>query len=116
MSADRKFVEDLGDIEDDFDRWYVEVVRKAELADEAPIRGMRVVMPYGFGIWENMQAQLDRRIKATGVQNAYFPMFIPQSMFAREADHLEGFAPEVAMVTHCRKQGARRSPDCAAVL
>ncbi len=99
MNADRKFVEDLGDIEDDFDRWYVEVVRKAELADEAPIRGMRVVMPYGFGIWENMQAQLDRRIKATGVQNAYFPMFIPQSMFAREAEHLEGFAPEVAMVT-----------------
>jgi len=99
VNADRKFVEELGDFEDDFDRWYVEVVRKAELADEAPIRGMRVIMPYGFGIWENMQAQLDRRIKATGVQNAYFPMFIPQSMFAREAEHIEGFAPEVAVVT-----------------
>lgn len=99
MNADTKFVEELSDFEDDFDRWYVDVVRKAELADEAPVRGCRVVMPYGFALWENMQAQLDRRIKATGVQNAYFPMFIPESMFAREAEHIEGFAPEVAKVT-----------------
>ena len=99
MNADRKFVEELDDFEDDFDRWYVEVVRKAELADDAPIRGMRVVMPYGFALWENMQAQLDRRIKATGVQNAYFPMFIPKKMFELEAEHVEGFAPEVAWVT-----------------
>ncbi len=99
MNAERKFVEELSDVEDDFDQWYVDVVRKAELADEAPVRGMRVVMPYGFALWENMQAQLDRRIKATGVQNAYFPMFIPRSMLEREAEHIEGFAPEVAWVT-----------------
>ena len=99
MTAERKFVEELSDVEDDFDQWYVDVVRKAELADEAPVRGMRVVMPYGFALWENMQAQLDRRIKATGVQNAYFPMFIPRSMLEREAEHIEGFAPEVAWVT-----------------
>jgi len=99
VNAERRFVEELDDFEDDFDRWYVEVVRKAELADEAPIRGMRVVMPYGFALWENMQAQLDRRIKATGVQNAYFPLLIPRGMLEREAEHIEGFAPEVAWVT-----------------
>lgn len=99
MSGERRFVEELDDFEDDFDRWYIEVVRKAELADEAPVRGMRVVMPYGFALWENMQAQLDRRIKATGVQNAYFPLLIPRGMLEREAEHIEGFAPEVAWVT-----------------
>ncbi|HET9014298.1 MAG TPA: proline--tRNA ligase [Thermomicrobiaceae bacterium] len=99
MSEERGFVEELSDYEDDFDRWYVEVVRKAELADESPVRGTRVIRPYGFALWENMQAELDRRIKETGVQNAYFPLFIPQSMFAREAEHVEGFAPEVALVT-----------------
>src|SRR5690606_29195518 len=100
MNAERRFVEDLIDQEDDFDRWYVEVVRKAELADESPVRGTRVIRPYGFALWENMQADLDRRIKATGVQNAYFPLLIPQSMLEREAEHIEGFAPEVAWVTH----------------
>jgi len=99
VNGERRFVEELDDFEDDFDRWYVEVVRKAELADEAPVRGMRVVMPYGFALWENMQAQLDRRIKATGVQNAYFPLLIPRYMLEREAEHIEGFAPEVAWVT-----------------
>jgi len=99
MSDERKYVEELSDVEDDFDRWYVEVVRRAELADESPVRGTRVVRPYGFALWENMQAELDRRIKETGVQNAYFPLFIPQSMLAREAEHVEGFAPEVAWVT-----------------
>lgn len=96
---ERRFVEELTEIEDDFDRWYVDVVRKAELADESPVRGTRVIRPYGFTLWENMQAALDRRIKATGVQNAYFPLFIPRSMFEREAEHIEGFAPEVAWVT-----------------
>jgi prolyl-tRNA synthetase len=85
--------------EDDFDRWYVEVIRKAELAEDAPVRGCKVIRPYGFGLWERMVAALDSRIKATGVENAYFPLFIPQSMLAREAEHLEGFAPEVAWVT-----------------
>src|SRR5690606_10254820 len=99
MSDERKYVEELSDVEDDFDRWYVEVVRRAELADESPVRGTRVVRPYGFALWENMQAELDRRIKETGVQNAYFPLFSPASMLAREAEHVEGFAPEVAWVT-----------------
>ena len=100
MSApDRRYVEELADQQDDFDRWYVDVVQKAELADESPVRGTRVIRPYGFALWENMQSELDRRIKATGVQNAYFPLFIPKSLLEREAEHIEGFAPEVAWVT-----------------
>jgi prolyl-tRNA synthetase len=97
--AERRYVEDLIDQEDDFDRWYVEVVQKAELADDAPVRGCNVIRPYGYRLWELMVARLDARIKATGVENAYFPLFIPQSMLEREADHIEGFAPEVAWVT-----------------
>lgn len=93
------FVQDLIDKDDDFDQWYVDVIRKADLADDSPVRGCKVVRPYGFALWENMVAALDRRIKATGVENAAFPLFIPQSMMAREADHIEGFAPEVAWVT-----------------
>ena len=93
------FVEELIDQDDDFDRWYVEVVRKAELADDAPVRGCKVVRPYGFALWERMVAGLDARIKATGVENAYFPLLIPKSLFEREAAHIEGFAPEVAWVT-----------------
>jgi prolyl-tRNA synthetase len=99
VNADRKYVEELVDQEDDFDRWYVEVVRKSELADDSPVRGTRVIRPYGFALWENMQADLDRRFKETGVQNAYFPLFIPKSFMEREAEHVEGFAPEVAWVT-----------------
>lgn len=95
----RRFVEDIADQDDDFDRWYVDVVKRAELADDAPVRGCKIIRPYGYALWENMQAALDKRIKATGVQNAYFPMFIPESMLQREADHIEGFAPEVAWVT-----------------
>ncbi len=96
----RRYVEEIADQEDDFDRWYVDVVKRAELADDAPVRGCKIVRPYGYALWENMQAALDRRIKATGVQNAYFPMLIPESMLQQEADHIEGFAPEVAWVTH----------------
>lgn len=96
---ERRYVEELTGQEDSFDRWYVEVVQKAELADDAPVRGCKVIRPYGYGLWERMVARLDARIKATGVENAYFPLFIPQSMLAREADHVEGFAPEVAWVT-----------------
>jgi prolyl-tRNA synthetase len=95
----RGYVEELIDQEDDFDRWYVDVVKRAELADDAPVRGCKVIRPYGFALWENLQAALDRRFKATGVQNAYFPMLIPQHMMEREAEHVEGFAPEVAWVT-----------------
>ena len=93
------YVEDLVDQEDDFDRWYVDVVRKAELADDAPVRGCKVIRPYGYRLWELMTARLDARIKATGAENAYFPLFIPRAMLEREAEHIAGFAPEVAWVT-----------------
>jgi prolyl-tRNA synthetase len=96
----KQFVEDLIDQTDDFSRWYTEVVRKAQLADYAPVRGCMVIRPYGYGLWENMQRLLDDRIKATGHQNAYFPLLIPESLLQLEADHVEGFAPQVAWVTH----------------
>jgi prolyl-tRNA synthetase len=95
-----QFVEDLTDQSDDFSRWYTDVVRKAQLADYAPVRGCMVIRPYGYALWENMQRSLDDRIKATGHQNAYFPLLIPESLLALEAEHVEGFAPQVAWVTH----------------
>ena len=98
--ARKQFVEDLTDQSDDFSRWYTEVVRKAQLADYTPVRGSMVIRPYGYSLWENMQQRLDRRIKATGHQNAYFPLLIPESLLQLEADHVEGFAPECAWVTH----------------
>jgi prolyl-tRNA synthetase len=98
--SSRQFVEDLTDQSDDFSRWYTEVVRKAQLADYAPVRGCMVIRPYGYAIWENMQRLLDQRIKDTGHQNASFPLLIPESLLQREADHVEGFAPECAWVTH----------------
>ncbi|MEU9049638.1 proline--tRNA ligase [Streptomyces sp. NPDC048384] len=85
---------------DDFPRWYQDLIAKAELADNGPVRGTMVIRPYGYGLWERMQAEMDSRIKATGTQNAYFPLLIPQSYLTREADHVEGFAPELAVVTH----------------
>ena len=84
----------------DFPRWYQDVVAKAELADNGPVRGTMVIRPYGYSIWERMQAEMDSRIKACGAQNAYFPLFIPQSYMHREAEHVEGFSPELAVVTH----------------
>jgi prolyl-tRNA synthetase len=85
---------------DDFPRWYQDLINKAELADNGPVRGTMVIRPYGYGLWERMQQDMDARIKAVGAQNAYFPLFIPQSYLTREADHVEGFAPELAVVTH----------------
>jgi prolyl-tRNA synthetase len=96
----KQFVEELTDQGDDFSRWYNEVVRKAQLADYAPVRGCMVIRPYGYGLWEHMQRLLDARIRATGHQNAYFPVLIPESLLQLEADHVEGFAPQVAWVTH----------------
>jgi prolyl-tRNA synthetase len=84
----------------DFPRWYQDVVAKAEMADNGPVRGTMVIRPYGYAIWERMQYEMDVRIKKTGAKNAYFPLFIPQSYFAREAEHVEGFSPELAVVTH----------------
>lgn len=86
----------------DFSAWYNEVVLRAELADYSPVRGSMVIRPYGYGIWENMQGALDDMFKATGHRNAYFPLFIPQSYISREAEHVEGFAKEMAIVTHTR--------------
>jgi prolyl-tRNA synthetase len=85
---------------EDFPRWYQDVLAKAELADNGPVRGTMVIRPYGYGIWERMQAEMDLRIKACGARNAYFPLFIPMSYFEREAEHVEGFSPELAVVTH----------------
>ncbi|HKY68632.1 MAG TPA: proline--tRNA ligase [Acidimicrobiales bacterium] len=85
---------------DDFPRWYQDVLSKAELAENGPVRGTMVIRPYGYGIWERMQADVDARIKAAGAENAYFPLFIPESYLQREADHVEGFSPELAVVTH----------------
>jgi len=84
----------------DFSAWYNEVIMRAELADYSPVRGCMVIRPNGYAIWEQMQAALDRMFKDTGHQNAYFPLFIPQSFLSREAEHVEGFAPETAVVTH----------------
>jgi prolyl-tRNA synthetase len=86
--------------EEDFPRWYQEVIAGAEMADNGPARGTMVIRPWGYGIWELMQAELDRRIKEAGAENAYFPLFIPESFLKLEAEHVKGFAPELAVVTH----------------
>ncbi len=85
---------------EDYSAWYGEVIARAELADNSPVRGCMVIRPHGFAIWEKLQAELDRRIKETGHVNAYFPIFIPESFLHREAKHVEGFSPECAVVTH----------------
>ena len=85
---------------DDFPRWYQEVVAKAELAENGPVRGTMVIRPWAYAIWERIQAELDARIKAAGVENAYFPLLIPESYLRKEAEHVEGFSPELAVVTH----------------
>ena len=84
----------------DFPAWYQDVVATAELAENGPARGSMVIRPYGFALWERMQAEIDRRIKDAGAQNAYFPLLIPEEFLRREAEHVEGFSPEVAVVTH----------------
>ncbi|MGW7363220.1 proline--tRNA ligase [Streptomyces sp. NPDC054841] len=85
---------------EDFPRWYQDLINKAELADNGPVRGTMVIRPYGYGLWERMQQEMDARIKEAGASNAYFPLFIPQSYLTKEAEHVEGFAPELAVVTH----------------
>src|SRR3954463_7711047 len=98
--------------DEDFPEWYQQVVRTAELAENSAVRGCMVIRPWGYGIWENIQQQLDQRIKATGHENAYFPLFIPLSFFEKEASHVEGFAKECAVVTHHRleERGGRLVP------
>ena len=99
LSEEKQFVKQLTLKSEDFSKWYIEIIKKTELADYAPIKGMMVIRPYGFAIWENMQHLLDLRIKKSGHSNAYFPLFIPESLLQKETEHLEGFSPEVAWVT-----------------
>ncbi len=99
MTDKEKYVEEIVDQEDNFSQWYNQVVRKAELADYAPVRGCMIIRPYGYTLWENIQKHMDARFKETGVVNAYFPLLIPRSFLEREAEHVAGFAPEVAWVT-----------------
>lgn len=90
----------LASIENDFPQWYQDVLEKAQLADNGPVRGTMVMRPYSYAMWERMQSAMDARIKATGAENVYLPLFIPQSYLEREAEHVEGFSPELAVVTH----------------
>jgi len=99
MVDEERFVEDITDQDDNFSQWYNQVVRKAELADYAPVRGCMIIRPYGYAIWEHIQQHMDARFKETGVLNAYFPLLIPRSFIEKEAEHIEGFAPELAWVT-----------------
>ena len=97
--AEKQFVTQIADINEDFPQWYTDVVLKTEMVDYGPVKGTMVIRPYGFAVWELIQQQMDKRFKDTGHSNAYFPMLIPESFLAREAEHVEGFAPEVAWVT-----------------
>jgi prolyl-tRNA synthetase len=98
--ATETFVTEITPRSQDFSRWYLDVVRRAELADYSPVKGCMVIRPYGYAIWELIQQAFDREFKATGHVNAYFPLFIPESLLHKEAEHVEGFAPQVAYVTH----------------
>lgn len=99
MAKDKKFVEAITSMEEDFVQWYTDIVKKSELCDYSSVKGCMIIRPYGYAIWENIQKDLDARFKATGHENVYMPMFIPESLLQREKDHVEGFAPEVAWVT-----------------
>ena len=100
MAKEKKLVEAITSMEEDFAQWYTDVVKKAELVDYASVKGCMVIKPAGYAIWENIQKELDARFKATGVENVYMPLFIPESLLEKEKEHVEGFAPEVAWVTY----------------
>lgn len=99
-AKDNQFVKDIADMTVDFPKWYTDVILKTQLVDYGPVKGTMVIRPYGYEIWEHIQEELNKRFKATGHKNAYFPLFIPYSYLVKEAEHVEGFAPEVALVTH----------------
>ena len=99
MAKETQFVEQIADINTDFPKWYTDVVIKTKLVDYGPVKGTMVIRPYAYAIWENIQAEMNKRFKTRGVENAYFPLLIPMSYFTKEAEHVEGFAPEVAVVT-----------------
>ena len=100
MAKEKKQVTDITARDVDFAQWYTDVVKKAELVDYSSIKGLFILRPYAYALWENIQAVLDRKFKETGHENVYMPMLIPESLLNREKDHVEGFAPEVAWVTH----------------
>ena len=100
MAKENQFVEQIADIDGDFPQWYTDVVLKTKLVDYGPVKGTMVIRPYGYAIWENIQKEMNARFQKRGVENAYFPLLIPMSYFTKEAEHVEGFAPEVAVVTH----------------
>ncbi|MGD6844340.1 proline--tRNA ligase [Bacillus infantis] len=96
----KEFVKEITAMEEDFAQWYTDVVTKADLIDYSSVRGSMIIRPYGYSLWDNIKNELDRRIKETGHENVYMPLFIPESLLQKEKDHIEGFAPEVAWVTH----------------
>lgn len=100
MAKNTQFVTHIANRETDFSQWYTDVIMHADMVDYSNVRGCMVIKPYGYAIWENIQKYLDERFKETGHENAYFPIFIPESLLQKEVDHVEGFAPEVAWVTH----------------
>ena len=100
MSKDKKLVEEITSMNEDFAKWYTDIVRKADLIDYSSVRGCMIIRPYGYSLWENIQRILNERFKETGHENVYMPMFIPEGLLQKEKDHVEGFAPEVAWVTH----------------
>ncbi len=97
---DKKFVEQITSMDEDFAKWYTDIVKKADLIDYSSVKGCMIIRPYGYALWENIQKILDAKFKATGVENVYMPMFIPESLLTKEKEHVEGFAPEVAWITH----------------
>ena len=99
MADNKKMVREITAMEDDFAQWYTDVVTKADLIGYTTVKGCMAYKPAGYAIWENIQKELDRRFKETGVQNVYMPIFIPESLLEKEKDHVEGFAPEVAWAT-----------------
>lgn len=104
MAKEKEFVKNIADMHEDFPQWYTDVVLKTELVDYGPVKGTMVIRPYGYAIWEAIQRELDKRFKESGHENAYFPMLIPYSYLVKETEHVEGFAPEVALVTHVGDQ------------
>lgn len=104
MAKEKEFVKNIADMHEDFPQWYTDVVLKTELVDYGPVKGTMVIRPYGYAIWEVIQREMDKRFRESGHENAYFPMLIPYSYLVKETEHVEGFAPEVALVTHVGDQ------------
>ena len=106
-------VEKITPMSEDFNEWYTDIIQQAQLADYSPVKGTMVIRPYGYSLWEGVQAYLDKKFKETGHENAYFPLFIPNSFIQKEAEHVEGFSPELATVTHA---GAKELEEPSPVL